>query len=77
MYCHRLHDPRMLCKAPIHPGLTHIGHLLAAPECPHGAVFLQGNGILRGADLPAVVESEQKNEDVCSHLFSKNPVREI
>ena len=57
----------MLLEAGIHSLPPRIGHLLAAFKCPYGAVFLQGNGVLRGADLTAVVESEQKDENVCSH----------
>ena len=67
MNCHRLHYPRMLCKPSIHACFPDIGHLLTAFECPHRAVFLQRYGVLRGADLTAVVEGEQKNEDVCGH----------
>jgi hypothetical protein len=54
----RLDDPWMLYKAFIHPGLSDVRHLLAAPERAHRAVFLQSHGILRGGDLPAIVESE-------------------
>ncbi len=60
----------MLRESLVHARFSQRGHLLAAPERPHGAVFLQGHGVLRGADLPAVVEGEKKNEDVCGHALT-------
>ena len=62
MYRDRLDDPWVLCKPSIHAGLTRIDHLLASGQRAHRAVFLQCNGVLRGADLAAVVEGKKKDK---------------
>lgn len=59
---HRLHDSRMIRKSAIHACFPDIRDLLASGQRAHGPVFLQCNGVLRGADLTAVVEGEQENQ---------------
>ena len=66
----RLHDSRMLNESRVHPLLPEVRYLLTTGQRFHGPVFLQCNGVLRGADLAAVSEGEKKNKNVCGHTLT-------